>query len=229
MKNTKDLKVPKLRALVTGLTKHGKTTFASTWPKPVYIDIDRGMAALRGKDIDYEDFADIDPPKVYDAVLKFLDSVKVDPKYETIVLDTFNRLEYYLNLTIKPSGTKFEFGEWFIKAQKNNELLLKLMNINLVYDKNVLVLVHATIDKDENTGRMALMPALQGSVQKSIGGYFDEIYHIEKVVKGAKREFLLSLENRDMIQAGSRFMEFTGELVIPAHYNEIIKRAKKVE
>lgn len=226
MKNTKELAVPKLRALVTGLTKHGKTTFAATWPKPIFIDIDKGVSTLRGRDFDYEDFADIEPLKVYDAVLKFLDMVKVDQKYETIVLDTFNRLDYYLNLTIKPTG-KFEFGEWGMKLQKNTELLLKLLTINLVNQKNVLVLVHAAMDKDDNTGRMALMPALQGAIQKSIGGYFDENYYIEKVVKGNKREFILSLENRDLIQAGSRFMEFTGELTIPAHYDEIIKRAKK--
>ena len=229
MKNTKDLKVPKLRALVTGLSKHGKTTFASTWPKPIFLDIDRGMSTLRGQDFDYEDFAEVESNKVYEAVIKFLDQIKTDTKYETIVLDTFNRLDYFLNLMIKPIGIKFEYGEWFIKQQKNMELCQKLMSINLINNKNVVVLVHAGLDKDENTGRLALMPLLQGSIQKNIDGYFDENYFIEKIVKGKVREFTIALENRDLIKAGSRFMEFTGELTIPAHYDEIIKRAKKAE
>lgn len=228
MKNTQDTPSITFRALIKGLDKNGKSTAAATWPDPLFVDVDRAMSKMRGVSIDYEDFIDFEETKVYAAVEAFLKEHRENPKYKTIVIDTFNRLDYYLCQEIKPNG-RFEFGEWGIKLQKNIKFLTDLMTIQLKYNKNIVVLVHEKLDRDELSNKVSIVPALQGAITGQIGGFFDDVFHIEKVLVGAKREFRFFIENQGLHTAGSKTMDWKGELSIPAHYNEILKRMKGQE
>jgi hypothetical protein len=88
----------KVKFLVYGESGVGKTVFASTWPNPVYLDIDKGMSSITREvfriNIDtWEDLADS---------VEFLQN-ETHP-FKTIVLDSLNELQY---LSMRSVVSKF--------------------------------------------------------------------------------------------------------------------------
>ena len=78
----------RVKFLVYGESGVGKTVFASTWPKPVFLDIDKGMSSVKREvhriEINcWEDLVES---------LTFL-SVEQHP-FQTVVLDSLNELQY---------------------------------------------------------------------------------------------------------------------------------------
>jgi len=47
----------KIKAGVYGINGTGKTTFGGTFPSPLFLDFDRGLLSLRGRDIPYYDLS----------------------------------------------------------------------------------------------------------------------------------------------------------------------------
>jgi hypothetical protein len=78
----------RVRLLVYGESGSGKTVFSSTWPKPLFIDIDDGMASVtRAVDrVAISTWGDI-----YD-VYAWL--TNVEHGYQTIVIDSLNEAQY---------------------------------------------------------------------------------------------------------------------------------------
>lgn len=84
-----------LKALVYGPSGSGKTWFASTFPRPLFLDMEKGMLSVRHRKLlrypkDPEE-------KITDLkqVRTFFKLVRNDPnpQYETIVLDSLNELQ----------------------------------------------------------------------------------------------------------------------------------------
>src|SRR3990172_6382666 len=79
----------RVRALIYGESGVGKTVFASTWPRPVFLDAEDGMASVtlpvdRVRCDAWEDVFD---------VLQYL--AAGDHNYETIVLDSLNEIQHF--------------------------------------------------------------------------------------------------------------------------------------
>ena len=51
IKQTKDIKDPKVDALVYGRAGTGKTLLGGTFPNPIFVDTDNGLLSLRKKDV----------------------------------------------------------------------------------------------------------------------------------------------------------------------------------
>lgn len=77
----------RIRTLVYGESGVGKTRFFSTWPKPLFIDLDDGMASVTTQvdRIGVTDWADIE------AIYQFL--LEGEHGYKTIVIDSVNELQ----------------------------------------------------------------------------------------------------------------------------------------
>lgn len=73
--------------LVYGESGSGKTRFASTFPRPIFADIDKGMSSV---DVTV-DVAPIERLSQMEQLLQFLESGNHD--YETVVIDTLNELQ----------------------------------------------------------------------------------------------------------------------------------------
>lgn len=79
----------RIRFLVYGESGVGKTRFACTWPRPIVVDADDGLASV--------DWA-VDRIRVNHwenifAVLSYLDSEEAQEDYNTVVVDSLNELQ----------------------------------------------------------------------------------------------------------------------------------------
>lgn len=77
-----------VKFLVYGESGVGKTVFSSTWPKPIFLDIDKGMASVKREvhRIEINSWEDLMES------IDFL-SHETHP-FETVVLDSLNELQY---------------------------------------------------------------------------------------------------------------------------------------
>lgn len=83
-----DFDAGNVKFLVYGESGVGKTVFASTWPRPVFLDIDKGMSSitLPVSRIPIQGWQDLQ-----DAFVYLRDS---DHDFETVVVDSVNELQY---------------------------------------------------------------------------------------------------------------------------------------
>ena len=179
IKNAKDLTASdvKLSAAVYGKSGTGKTTFGASFPKPFFLDIDGGLLSVRGQDINYVDLTpgkEVTWPDILDAIKE---GQKDD--YESIIVDSLTGLadlcmESVLQLN-RRSGQKPNFDDWAAYANKIKDFIVRL----LASGKNTLLICHEAPDKDELTGHVWMLPAIQGQMKSRISNYFDEFYHAE--------------------------------------------------
>ena len=179
IKNAKNLIASdvKLSAAIYGKSGTGKTTFGASFPKPFFLDIDGGLLSVRGQDINYVDLTPgrgVTWPNILDAIAE---GKKGD--YESIIVDSLTGLadlcmESVLQLN-RRSGQKPNFDDWAAYANKIKDFIVRL----LASGKNTLLICHEAPDKDELTGHVWMLPAVQGQMKSRISNYFDEFYHAE--------------------------------------------------
>jgi len=179
IKNAKDLTASdvKLSAAVYGKSGTGKTTFGASFPKPFFLDIDGGLLSVRGQDVSYVDLTPgkgVTWPNILDAIAE---GKKDD--YESIIVDSLTGLadlcmESVLQLN-RRSGQKPNFDDWAAYANKIKDFIVRLLSSG----KNTLLICHEAPDKDELTGHVWMLPAIQGQMKSRISNYFDEFYHAE--------------------------------------------------
>lgn len=154
----------KIRRLIAGYPGIGKTTLALSAPKPLLIDVDKGVLRVNARH--RTDTADV---QTYDELLKDLRPENLT-EYETLVIDTGGQL---LDL-MKP---------WAIRqnaknGQKNGRLTMQGYGVvgaefaRFVNDcfyklnKNVVVIFHAKEEKDDDSTRLRIL--VEGSTKDNI-------------------------------------------------------------
>lgn len=196
--NVKDIKPPKSRpglpirttkpgpprrltVLVYGVPGSGKTWFAGTFPKPLFIDVRGGVeATLRNKEIAF-----VQPQRWEDLIQCLIPENVKD--YETVVLDTFTEAVYgtivrsVLNISPKD---EMDLKEWSRALERARTLYRGLLDIP---DKHIVVTCQEMHDKDEEFGHIYVQPQLPPSMARKIGDYFDSVFHLRMGMKDGKK------------------------------------------
>jgi hypothetical protein len=176
MPNAKELKPDAISTILVAGPKSGKTFAVRTWPGPVWLaSFDGGIASLAGVDVDYDIFYDADryKPSAYTSFEKRFDEVVASKKYKTIVLDNITFLSkhilnyiQYTNRTIdKPAG----YEGYRMLLNKMSDVIVKARAAGC----HLLVTAEEKTEKDDITGDIQTVAAIEGSYRDFIVAEFD--------------------------------------------------------
>lgn len=167
----------RVKVLVIGGPGAGKTRWASFFPKPIYADVEAGLASVADRKVP---FASVRHSQDMLDLLEFLKQENRQPwenrKYQTVVIDTLDAFQRKVKNEWMEAERKQVFTGWdawgYLNA-KMGLLMTRLLNL----DMNVIVNVHykdKTI-KDDETGRETheLMLQLQGETADTAFNDFD--------------------------------------------------------
>lgn len=146
---TKGKQKTAIRLVSYGPEGIGKSTFASKFPEPLFIDIEGGTKQL--------DVARFPTPETWHELLEEIDAIIQEPEVcKTLVIDTADRAEALLTAAIlkednKKSIEDFGYGKgWTILAERFQKDLLNRLDRVIAKGVNVVVLAHAQMRKLES-------------------------------------------------------------------------------
>lgn len=173
----------KIRMIIAGFPGIGKTTLGLSAPKPLLIDVDRGIDRVQAKN--RKDFTQ---PITYEELLQDLKSDL--SSYETLVFDTGGKLldlmkPYVIKQDSKngqKDGTTLSikgYGAVGKEFQKLMDYAYYTLN------KNVVVLFHAKEDKDGEATKLRIL--VEGSTKDNVWqpmdlGGFMEMYNGKRTI-----------------------------------------------
>ena len=140
-----------IKAVVFGPEGVGKTTFASKWPKAVFIDVEDGSG--------HYDVARLPIPQTWNELLDEIIWCSVSNEVGTVVVDTADKAEalckaYILERDNKESIESYGYGKGYTILAEEFKKLTACLDVCVENGKNVLVLAHAQIRKFEQPDEM---------------------------------------------------------------------------
>ena len=205
MPNTRDLKISKLKILVWGKPKSGKTFFFRTFPKPAkaYMFDPNGILCLRGEDIEYEEYSG---PNGYRKFQVDLESDMKAGRIKSIMVDSLSTLQQCMMKAVQQENIKatenYQIQEYMIYFSRLRSLLIDLTN----YPVHLLFTAHQQVLENAITGEVSILPSIYGKdMPDEFPMYFDEVYHTEvKPHRKEPSEFFLRTQPTNLLTCGGR-------------------------
>ena len=177
----------RLTVLAYGSPGSGKTVFASTFPKPLFIDLDDGLMSVREKHVPW-----IRPTDYSQLTLCTTPEYVTD--YDTIVLDTITEAHHVIMAGIlKMAGRdQAQQSDWGMARERVIRLVRSLKALE---DKHIVLCAEERADKDEETGKIMVGPMLPGQLFTDIGRYVDCVFHLRSALDpttGKRGRFMLT-------------------------------------
>ena len=103
-------------------------------------------------------------------------------RVNTVVLDSYTSMNEHLKRLLMAANSTSTmtlplYGVALINYETINNTLLRLK-------ANVIFICHEKVDKDELTGKISYLPLIDGQMKDKIGKDFEEVYWMEKTVRG---------------------------------------------
>ncbi len=173
----KGVKKSAVKCVVYGVEGIGKTTFASHFPKPLFLDLDKGSQRMEVDRISPASWLDL---------MKVLEDIcqEKDLPYSTIVIDTADMAakmctEYVCRINgDKKNIEEFGYGKGYVVLAQEFAMILIKAEMLIEAGYNVVFLAHAmqrTITKPDDTGSYDHWEMkLPGKGNNSLGGMLKE-------------------------------------------------------
>lgn len=138
----KNKKQRALKVLLYGVEGVGKTTLASQFPEPLFLDLDQGSDFM-----EVDRISDIDDFEILLLTLKEVEKTS----YKTVVIDTADKAEvlgvrHLLKKHRKNGLEDFGYGSGFTYLKELMEEFLRACNGLIQAGKNVVILAHSKLE-----------------------------------------------------------------------------------
>ena len=225
-----EARVDRVNVMAYGPPGCGKTYFATTFPKPFFIDTENGLITARAriKKGEIDDFPGIQTSD-FTTVLEIISS----PTYripalfkgtkwegyvpETLVIDTISTLEGYIFDEIMESAGKIAQPQWNNLKRKMMALARKSWDCDL----NTVMLAH------DQSGRTASAempsskepgPLLTGTLVKQFPAQIDVFLYLEQLMQpGGVKEYVAHSVNTDGMPARAQGVELDALIENPSY------------
>lgn len=201
VQKAKDLGLPKqLNIMLYGDFGEGKTTFATTFPKPLlFFDIDKRHQTYAGmKDVDYIVYEDTGKrADAYKEFEKDLRKYQSSGDYATVIIDsTTTLLDIMKNDILGMRGTGSAATEGLSLPQWGTvtERYRRVFSILKGYNSHSIAISHAQMFQDELTGEIKTVTMMVGrKFPQKAPLFFDEIYRCftENDRKSKNKDYLI--------------------------------------
>lgn len=194
--------------LIYAPAKAGKTTLASTFPKPLFLTTEKGLNALPGV------YAQpINSWAEFKTAVNQLARKEVRERYDTIVIDTLTNLIEWLDLYIGSQlstdkevykyGTDVPYGRGTARVGKElNEMLQKLVKHNYT----IVTIAHAEEKTNFNTKQAMMTTSLDKKPGLVIDRFVDNILFLDNIeLRDGTVERRLHFRGTNNFKAGSRY------------------------
>lgn len=201
VQNAKDVGLPtQLNIMLYGDFGEGKTTFATTFPKPIlFFDIDKRHQTYAGmKDVHYIVYEDVGKrASAYRDFEEDLRKYQQTEEYATVIIDsTTTLLDIMKNdiLGLRGKGSAATEGLSLPQWGTVTERFRKTFSILKGYDSHSIAVSHAQMFQDELTGAIKTVTMMVGrKFPQKAPLFFDEIYRcfVEEDRKKKTRSYLI--------------------------------------
>ena len=195
------------KVVIYGAEGIGKTTFASKFPAPIFIDTEDSTARMDG----VERFEGI---KNLDEVILAIKTLKEeDHDYQTLVIDTFDKLELMINDKVceeqKVTGIEaIGYGKGYTYvAEKVNKLLGSLDALRMAKGMNIVIVCHAQMRKFEQPDEMGAYDRWELKLSKKAAPMVKE--WADMVLFANYKTFVIKDGSSNKAQGGKRVMYTT--------------------
>lgn len=199
-------KIP-YKVVIYGAEGIGKTTFASKFPAPVFIDTEDSTARMDGVDR-------FDGIKTLDEVNLAIETLRTeDHSYQTLVIDTFDKLELMINDKVceeqKVTGIEaIGYGKGYTYvAEKVNKLLGTLDALRIAKRMNIVIVCHAQMRKFEQPDEMGAYDRWELKLSKKAAPMVKE--WADMVLFANYKTFVIKDGSSNKAQGGKRIMYTT--------------------
>lgn len=198
MKSNSDYKVTdNLAVLLAGDPKTGKTRTMMAFPNPYVLDLDKNLnSAIRVSgdkpfyydQVDTDDLGKAVPEDLqYKRALACLQAAVLDPRVQTICIDSVTRLGELIKSHIIGQLKSMGLGSKLRSDTVNDQirlvdydtyanLMLQFVAITRASGKMVVWTSHQTADKSEIDGRLRYFFSVVGKLKDTLGGYFTDVW-----------------------------------------------------
>ena len=206
IKVTKGIIKKPLKLVIYGPEGIGKTTFASLFPWPVFIDTEGST--------NHMDVARFEAPKTWDAILEDVKSLIADPTgYQTLVLDTADWAVRMCEMAVCKRAGKagiedFGYGKGYVYAKEEFGKLLDLMTEVVEKGINVVLTAHSIIRKFERPDESGAYDRWELKLGNKAGSQIAALCKewADVVLFANYKETVVEIDGKKKAQGGSRVM-----------------------
>lgn len=164
-------KIPKAQKVVLyGVEGIGKSTFASQFPDPLFIDTEDSTLHM--------DVKRFDKPTSWTMLLQQVQYVKQNKPCQTLVIDTMDWAEQlckdHLRSQSKWNDTGNDYGNKYIALEKEMGTLLNKLSDIVDTGVNIVVTAHAMLRKKEEPDEMGAFDRYELKLEKKSAGIVKE-------------------------------------------------------